>query len=167
MVADSGSETASTSSDRPNAVKIHDLRKDYMVGGEPLHVLKGIDLIVPEGDYVAIMGPSGSGKSTLLNVLGCLDQATSGEFLLGGEEVSTLDDDRLAEIRAQNIGFVFQSYNLITTLTVEENIQAPLFYAGHITEEDRRRSVELAAKVGLSERLDHRPAQLSGGQQQR
>lgn len=138
-----------------------------MVGGEPLHVLKGIDLLVPEGDYVAIMGPSGSGKSTLLNVLGCLDQATSGEFLLGGEEVSTLDDDRLAEIRAQNIGFVFQSYNLITTLTVEENIQAPLFYAGHITDEDRKRSVELASKVGLSERLDHRPAQLSGGQQQR
>tara|TARA_R110002096_G_scaffold114770_2_gene248780 strand:- start:3218 stop:5338 length:2121 start_codon:yes stop_codon:yes gene_type:complete len=168
MVADSGTESLSSpSSDRPDAVKIRDLRKDYIVGGEPLHVLKGIDLIVPEGDYVAIMGPSGSGKSTLLNLLGCLDQATSGEFLLGGEEVSTLDDDRLAEIRAQNIGFVFQSYNLITTLTVEENIQAPLFYAGHITAEDRQRSVDLATKVGLANRLDHRPAQLSGGQQQR
>ncbi len=151
----------------PDAVRIHNLRKDYDVCGEPLHVLKGIDLVVPEGDYVAIMGPSGSGKSTLLNVLGCLDQATSGEFLLGGEEVSALDDDRLAEIRAQNIGFVFQSYNLITTLTVAENIRAPLFYAGQITEEDNRRGAHLAGKVGLGDRLDHRPAQLSGGQQQR
>ncbi len=169
MVASTGSDEASPapSSDRPDAVRIHNLRKDYLVGGEALHVLKGIDLVVPEGDYVAIMGPSGSGKSTLLNLLGCLDQATSGDFLLGGEEVSTLDDDRLAAIRANNIGFVFQSYNLVTTLTVEENIQAPLFYAGHITDEDRLRSLSLAEKVGLGDRLDHRPAQLSGGQQQR
>jgi len=149
------------------ALEIHNLRKEYNVGGEALAVLKGIDLEVPVGDYVAIMGPSGSGKSTFLNILGCLDQATSGEFRLGGEEIRNLDDDRLADIRARHIGFVFQSYNLIPSLTVEENIQAPLFYVGQITEVDRKRGVSLAQRVGLAERLDHRPQQLSGGQQQR
>jgi macrolide transport system ATP-binding/permease protein len=149
------------------ALQIRDLRKTYNVGGEPLPVLKGIDLEVPVGDYVAIMGPSGSGKSTFLNILGCLDQATSGEFRLGGETIAALDDDRLAAIRAQHIGFVFQSYNLIPSLTVEENIQAPLFYLGHIGEADRKRALRLADRVGLGERLDHRPNQLSGGQQQR
>ncbi len=149
------------------ALEIRELRKEYIVGGEPLPVLKGIDLEVPVGDYLAIMGPSGSGKSTFLNILGCLDQATSGEFRLGGEEIRNLSDDRLAEIRAKHIGFVFQSYNLIPSLTVEENIQVPLFYLGHITEADRNRSLALADRVGLSHRMDHRPPQLSGGQQQR
>jgi len=149
------------------ALAIRELRKEYLVGGEALPVLKGIQIVVPRGDYVAIMGPSGSGKSTFLNLLGCLDQATSGEFILGGENVAELDDDRLAEIRARNIGFVFQSYNLIPSLTVLENIQAPLFYCKHITDEDRARSIQLAKRVGLEERLDHRPPQLSGGQQQR
>lgn len=149
------------------ALEIRGLRKEYVVGGETLPVLKGIDLEVPVGDYVAIMGPSGSGKSTFLNILGCLDQATSGEFLLGGEEIRNLSDDRLAEIRAKHIGFVFQSYNLIPSLTVEENIQAPLFYLGQISEADRKRALALAERVGLSHRMDHRPPQLSGGQQQR
>jgi len=149
------------------ALQIRSLLKSYEVGGEPLPVLKGIDLEVPVGDYVAIMGPSGSGKSTFLNILGCLDQATSGEFRLGGEVIADLDDDRLAEIRAHHIGFVFQSYNLIPSLTVEENIQAPLFYLGHISDADRKRALRLADRVGLGERLDHRPNQLSGGQQQR
>ncbi len=149
------------------AVRIEGLRKSYDVGGEPLEVLKGISLEVPVGDYVAIMGPSGSGKSTFLNLLGCLDRATSGTYILADEDVATLDDERLANIRAQNIGFVFQSYNLIPTLSVLENIQAPLFYCGHISAEDRERSVALASMVGLGERLDHRPPQLSGGQQQR
>ena len=149
------------------ALEIRDLRKEYLVGGEALPVLKGINLEVPVGDYVAIMGPSGSGKSTFLNILGCLDQATSGEFRLGGEEIRNLSDDRLAEIRATHIGFVFQSYNLIPSLTVDENIQVPLFYLGQITEADRKHAAALAARVGLAERLDHRPTQLSGGQQQR
>lgn len=149
------------------AVRIKDLRKDYQVGGEPLHVLKGINLEVPEGDYVAIMGPSGSGKSTFLNVLGCLDSATSGIYELGGEDVSKMDDDRLAQVRSENIGFVFQSYNLITSLTVLENIEAPLYYRGTIQPEEQARCIALADRVGLKDRLDHRPSELSGGQQQR
>jgi len=130
-------------------------------------VLKGIDLFVPEGDYIAIMGPSGSGKSTLLNLLGCLDKPTSGGFFLGEDDVAQLDDDQLAAIRASRIGFVFQSYNLIPQLTVLENIESPLSYQGPITEEGRERCLALARLVGLGERLTHRPPQLSGGQQQR
>lgn len=156
-----------TRENRRLALRIENLRKDYQVGGEPLSVLKGINLEVPEGDYVAIMGPSGSGKSTFLNILGCLDPATSGIYELGGEDVSHMDDDRLAEVRSENIGFVFQSYNLIPSLTVLENIEAPLYYSGAIHPEDRARCVELAESVGLGDRLSHRPPQLSGGQQQR
>ena len=154
-------------SDQAAAVNIQDLRKDYDVGGEALHVLKGIDLVVPEGDYLAIMGPSGSGKSTLLNVLGCLDKPTSGEFHLAGRDVAKLDDDTTARMRASHIGFVFQSYNLIPSLRVLENIEVPLYYRGSVTAEDHERCYELAALVGLGDRLDHRPQQLSGGQQQR
>lgn len=156
-----------TGLDRRLAVRIADLRKDYQVGGEALHVLKGINLDVPEGDYVAIMGPSGSGKSTFLNVLGCLDSATGGVYELGGEDVSKMDDDRLAQVRSENIGFVFQSYNLIPSLTVLENIEAPLYYGGTIQPEDQAHCIELANRVGLKDRLDHRPSELSGGQQQR
>jgi macrolide transport system ATP-binding/permease protein len=156
----------SSENGRP-AVRIENLRKDYLVGGEILHVLKGVNLEVPEGDYVAIMGPSGSGKSTFLNVLGCLDPATSGLYELGGENVANMDDDRLAQVRSENIGFVFQSYNLITSLTVLENIQAPLYYGGTISAEDLVRCGKMAERVGLADRLDHRPSQLSGGQQQR
>jgi ABC-type lipoprotein export system ATPase subunit/ABC-type antimicrobial peptide transport system permease subunit len=149
------------------AIRLHQITKSYDLAGEPLQVLKGIDLEVPEGDYIAIMGPSGSGKSTLLNLLGCLDQPTSGDFYLGSDNVAHLDDDQLAFIRSSRIGFVFQSYNLIPQLTVSENIECPLGYQGPITEEGRSHCLSLAELVGLGHRLTHRPPQLSGGQQQR
>jgi putative ABC transport system ATP-binding protein len=149
------------------AARIDDLKKEYRLKGETVHALRGVSFDVPEGDYVAIMGPSGSGKSTLLNLLGCLDKPTSGGFYLGDDNVAQLDDDRLSEIRASRIGFVFQAYNLIPQLTVLENIEVPLYYQGRITAAQRKRCFELAELVGLADRLKHRPAQLSGGQQQR
>ncbi|MEI7729102.1 MAG: ABC transporter permease [Verrucomicrobiota bacterium] len=149
------------------AVRIENLHKEYRLGGEIVRALRGVNLEVPQGDYVAIMGPSGSGKSTLLNVLGCLDQPSSGHYFLAGEDVAQLEDDRLSLIRASHIGFVFQSYNLIQQLTVLENIESPLYYQGNITGADRDRCRALAAEVGLGDRLGHRPMQLSGGQQQR
>ena len=149
------------------AIRLHNITKSYDLAGEPLPVLKGISLEVPEGDYIAIMGPSGSGKSTLLNLLGCLDQPTSGDFFLGDDNVAHLDDDQLAFIRSSRIGFVFQSYNLIPQLTVSENIECPLAYQGPVTEEGRAQCLALAELVGLGHRLTHRPPQLSGGQQQR
>ena len=149
------------------AIRLEGIHKSYDLAGEPLPVLKGIDMLVPEGDYIAIMGPSGSGKSTLLNLLGCLDKPTSGKFYLGSDDVASLQDDELAFIRASRIGFVFQSYNLIPQLTVIENIESPLSYQGHVTEEGRAYCTKLAGLVGLDHRLTHRPLQLSGGQQQR
>ncbi len=149
------------------AVRVQNLRKVYKLGGEEVHALRGVTLDFPEGDYVAVMGPSGSGKSTFLNVLGCLDRPSAGSYFLGNDDVAQMDDDQLSEVRASRIGFVFQSYNLIPQLTVIENIEVPLYYRGHITAEDRQRCRELAALVGLGNRLNHRPTQLSGGQQQR
>lgn len=149
------------------AAKLVDLRKDYVLKGETVHALRGVSFDVPEGDYVAIMGPSGSGKSTLLNLLGCLDRPTSGSLFLGDEDVARMNDNQLSRIRASRIGFVFQSYNLIQQLTVVENIEVPLYYLGQLGRESRKRCEELAALVGLQERLGHRPTQLSGGQQQR
>ena len=149
------------------AARFDRVTKEYALGGETVRALRGVSMEVPKGDYVAIMGPSGSGKSTLLNLLGCLDRPTSGSIFLGDEDVSELDDDRLSEIRASRIGFVFQSYNLIPQLTVLENIQVPLFYQGRLRTDDRQRCHELADMVGLGDRLKHRPTQLSGGQQQR
>ena len=150
------------------ACRVVDLKKEYGLKSETVWALRGVSFDVPEGDYVAIMGPSGSGKSTLLNMLGCLDQPTSGSLWLGGDDVATMNDNQLATIRSQRIGFVFQSYNLIQQLTVVENIQVPLFYQGRsLTREQNKRTVELAKMVGLGQRLDHRPTQLSGGQQQR
>jgi putative ABC transport system ATP-binding protein len=150
-----------------NACTIRDLKKEYVLKSETVRALRGVTFDVPEGDYVAIMGPSGSGKSTLLNLLGCLDQPTSGDLFLGDDNVAAMSDDQLADIRSRRIGFVFQSYNLIQQLTVTENIQVPLYYQGKLGAAEKKRSTELAARVGLADRLDHRPAQLSGGQQQR
>ncbi len=148
--------------------RVVDMKKEYVLKSETVRALRGVSFDVPEGDYVAIMGPSGSGKSTLLNMLGCLDQPTSGSLWLGESDVAKMNDDELADIRSQRIGFVFQAYNLIQQLTVVENIQVPLFYQGRsISKAQRDRTVELAGLVGLGERLDHRPTQLSGGQQQR
>ena len=149
------------------AVSIQQLSKVYAMDGESVHALRDVSFDVPEGDFVAIMGSSGSGKSTLLNLLGCLDRPTSGRILLGSDDVTQLNDNRLSEIRASRIGFVFQSYNLIPQLTVLENIEVPLFYQGAGHALARQRSRQLAEMVGLADRLTHRPTQLSGGQQQR
>jgi putative ABC transport system ATP-binding protein len=150
-----------------NACSIRNLKKEYVLKGETVRALRGVSFDVPEGDYVAIMGPSGSGKSTLLNLLGCLDQPSSGELLLGADNVAHMSDNQLAEIRSRRIGFVFQSYNLIQQLTVVENIEVPLYYQGKLGVKERKRCIELAERVGLGNRLTHRPSQLSGGQQQR
>lgn len=152
----------------PAIVRIVDLYKDYYMGTQTVHVLKGLNLSFDEGDFVALMGPSGSGKSTLLNILGCLDRPTSGAYYLGDANVANLDDDQLSEIRSTYLGFIFQSYNLLPQYTVVENIELPLLYQGiELNEETKARCVALANLVGLAERLDHRPLQLSGGQQQR
>ena len=150
------------------ACRVTDLKKEYVLKSETVRALRGVTFDVPEGDYVGIMGPSGSGKSTLLNMLGCLDQPTSGSLWLGTDDAAKMNDDQLADIRSQRIGFVFQAYNLIQQLTVVENIQVPLFYQGKsLTKQQKEKSIELAHLVGLGERLTHRPTQLSGGQQQR
>jgi putative ABC transport system ATP-binding protein len=147
--------------------EVRNLVKTYHLGEVVVEALKGISLSFEEGDYVAVMGPSGSGKSTLLNLLGCLDRPTSGNYLLGGVDVSEFDDDELSEMRSQRLGFIFQSYNLIAQLTVLENIEVPLFYQGLSPSDCRERSRELAARVGLQGREGHRPRELSGGEQQR
>ncbi len=148
-------------------VDLRDVQKIYRPGAAEVRALDGISLRIKAGEFVAVMGPSGSGKSTLLNILGCLDRPTSGSYLLGGEDVSALDDDALSERRCRFLGFVFQSYNLIPQLTVLENIAVPLFYQGLAPSQCRQRAVELARMVGLEGRLNHRPTELSGGQQQR
>jgi len=148
-------------------IRIEDLWKVYHLDGVDVPALRGVSTVIREGEFVAIMGPSGSGKSTLLNILGCLDRPTLGRFFLGDDEVSTLDDDQLSEIRSRRLGFIFQSYNLIQQLNVLENIEVPLFYQGVLPHESHRRAQELADLVGLGDRTHHRPMQLSGGQQQR
>ena len=133
-----------------------------------VRALSGVSIVVDQGEFVALMGPSGSGKSTLLNLLGCLDRPTEGQYVLGEDDVSRMEDDRLSEIRSRYLGFIFQSYNLLPQYTVVENIEVPLLYQGcRINEKTRARCIQLAELVGLGERLDHRPMQLSGGQQQR
>jgi putative ABC transport system ATP-binding protein len=146
---------------------VRDLWKVYHIGHIEVPALRGVSLTFSAGDYVAIMGPSGSGKSTLLNLLGCLDRPSSGEYVLGDEDVSTLSDDALSEIRSRRLGFIFQSYNLIPQLTVIENIEVPLFYQGVPRHERYEIARQFAERVGLSDRLHHRPMELSGGQQQR
>ena len=148
-------------------IRIAGLSKIYQLGDVEVRALRGVDLAIEEGSYVAIMGPSGSGKSTMLNVLGCLDRPTAGEYFLGGEDVARMSDDELSIVRGRKIGFIFQSYNLIHQLTVVENIHVPLFYQGKDLSDCFEECARLARLVGLGDRLDHRPKQLSGGQQQR
>src|SRR6185503_5336958 len=153
----------------PAVASLRQLSKIYRKPGTNVEVaaLRAVDIDFEEGEFTAIMGASGSGKSTLMNILGCLDQPTDGHYILGGENISSLPDDELSEIRSRRIGFIFQNFNLIQQLTVLENLEVPMFYLGIPPEQRRRRATELAEKVGLAERLDHRPMQLSGGQQQR
>ncbi|MSQ93108.1 MAG: ABC transporter ATP-binding protein [Gemmataceae bacterium] len=152
----------------PPAVRIENLTKHYFLESVAVRALRGVTLTVNHGEFVAIMGPSGSGKSTLLNLLGCLDRPTSGRYILGDDDVSRMNDDRLSEIRSRYLGFIFQSYNLLPQYTVVENIEIPLLYQGcRINEKTRSRCIQLADLVGLADRLEHRPMQLSGGQQQR
>src|ERR1700722_8189002 len=147
---------------------VDNLVKNYQMEEVVVPALRGVSLAFEEGDFIALMGPSGSGKSTLLNLLGCLDRSTSGQYFLGGEDVSGMDDDQLSEVRSKYIGFIFQSYNLLPQYTVVENIEIPLLYQGcRPNDETRERCIRLAEMVGLGDRLDHRPTQLSGGQQQR
>src|SRR5260221_3250405 len=148
---------------------VQNLSKIYRKPGTNVEVaaLRAINVEFIEGEYTAIMGARGSGKSTLMNIIGCLDQSTSGSYVLGGVDISRLNDDELSEIRSKRIGFIFQNFNLIQQLTVLENLEVPMFYLGYSPAQRRARAAELAHRVGLSERLDHRPTQLSGGQQQR
>lgn len=147
-------------------IHLESVTKTYHVG-VGVTALDDVDLAVPDGQYVAIMGSSGSGKSTMLNLLGCLDRPSSGKYYLGGDDVSTFSDNRLSEIRNTRLGFVFQSFNLISWMTVTQNIEIPLFYKGVSRSQRRKKSAELGDMVGLGDRLDHRPSQLSGGQMQR
>ena len=151
----------------PPIVHFESVRKTYQMGVVTVEALRGVSFRVDAGDYISIMGPSGCGKSTLLNLLGCLDRPTSGQYFLGGEDVSQMEDDALSAVRGTRLGFVFQSYNLIQQLTVLENIEVPLYYQGRSEEESREQAHKLAARVGLEHRLTHKPSELSGGQQQR
>jgi putative ABC transport system ATP-binding protein len=141
--------------------------KIYRGGEVSVQALRGIDLVVREGEFVAVMGPSGSGKTTLLGILGCLDRPTEGSYKLDGDEMTTLSETRRAHVRGQRIGFVFQAYNLLPRSTAIKNVELPLIYAGVSGSERRRRALEALAQVGLAERAQHRPSQLSGGEQQR
>tara|TARA_R100001369_G_scaffold954_4_gene3239 strand:- start:113739 stop:114443 length:705 start_codon:yes stop_codon:yes gene_type:complete len=148
-------------------IEIHNITRDFPLGQEIIKVLKGINLEIDKGEYVAFMGPSGSGKSTLMNLLGCLDTPTSGQYILNGNDVSKMSDDELAEIRNKEIGFVFQTFNLLPRTTALENVALPMVYAGFSKAERKARAEEVLKNVGLADRMDHKPNQLSGGQRQR
>ena len=143
------------------------LKRDYDMGGEVVHALRGVDLAVRRNEYVAIMGPSGSGKSTLMNLIGCLDTPSSGEYWLNGQMVSTMSDDQLARVRNKEIGFVFQTFNLLPRATALHNVELPLVYAGVSSTERKRRATQALERVQLADRMSHRPNELSGGQRQR
>ena len=148
-------------------INITNIKRDFQLGNETVYVLKGIDLQINKGEYVALMGPSGSGKSTLMNLLGCLDTPTSGSYILNGKDVSQMHDDELAEIRNKEIGFVFQTFNLLPRTTALANVALPMIYAGYSKSERNDRAAEVLKQVNLDDRMDHQPNQLSGGQRQR
>jgi len=148
-------------------IRVNDVWKTYQVGQQQVHALRGLSVDIDQGEYTALMGPSGSGKSTLMNMLGCLDTPTSGKYHLAGEDVGTLDDDALADIRNRRIGFVFQTFNLMPRYTALENVALPLVYAGASKVDREARAKEVLHQVGLADRMDHRPNELSGGQRQR
>ncbi|MBA2459605.1 MAG: ABC transporter ATP-binding protein [Gemmatimonadales bacterium] len=148
-------------------IRVVELSRAYQMGGERIHALRGVTLEIGRNEYVAIMGPSGSGKSTMMNLLGCLDTPTGGEYWLNGQEVSRLSDDELARVRNREIGFVFQTFNLLPRATALHNVELPLVYAGIGARERRKRAADALDQVGLADRMDHRPNELSGGQRQR
>lgn len=150
-----------------NVIEVRNIIRDFKLGSETVHVLKGIDLDIKKGDYIAFMGPSGSGKSTLMNLLGCLDTPTAGSYKLNGTDVSSLSDDQLADIRNTEIGFVFQTFNLLPRTTALDNVALPMIYAGKSKKDRKARAEEVLTSVGLADRMDHQPNQLSGGQRQR
>ena len=148
-------------------IEFKDVYKIYQMGDTAVHALDGVSLTIDEGEFVAIVGQSGSGKSTAMNIIGCLDVPTSGTYSLGGVDVSTMDDDQQAEIRNKMLGFIFQQYNLIPKLSVQENVELPLLYAGVSAEERKARAIRALERVGLADKRKNLPSQLSGGQQQR
>ena len=148
-------------------IRTEGLKKDYVLGAETVHAVRGVDLEIRRGEFVAVMGPSGSGKSTFMNMIGCLDTPTAGKYWLNGQLVSELSDDRLARVRNKEIGFVFQTFNLLPRATALHNVELPLIYAGVSSKERRRRAQEKLELVGLGDRLDHKPPEMSGGQRQR
>jgi putative ABC transport system ATP-binding protein len=151
----------------PEVIRLENVTKVYRTGSLAVAALRGISMAVAEGEYLSVMGPSGSGKSTLMHILGCLDVPTSGRYWLSGADVSEMDEAGLAEVRNRHIGFVFQQFNLLASMPAWRNVELPLAYAGMGRSERRRRAVEALERVGLGDRLDHRPGELSGGQQQR